>query len=191
MIPLSPKFVSSSFDNLRKFDRCSNKNGVVNDIFSCAKCLMGCELWIPKPGRVGILLWPMKTRPLGIWRKVLPNMSLFACIRRLLDQSQCYVAQERPFQKRIVLSDKKANVQREMCAFPAPVAVREGDNHKLVPVLICVERWTVNFIAADFLRSLQTSREFINFPQQLPLIEGFAVFDHCLKLTDLFRLFHG
>ena len=114
---------------------------------------MGCELWVAKTWRVRVLLGSVETGPLRIGGKVLTDVSLFGRVLRLVYQGQRNVPQKWPLQQRVVLTNKEPDVEGQMGTLSAPIAVREGNDHELVAVLVG-EKWrTVHLVACHLLRS--------------------------------------
>lgn len=75
-----------------------------------------------------------------------------------------------------------------MGTLAAAIAVREGDDHELVTVLVSVERRAVHLVTVHLLRGLQDAGELFDFPQKLRLVERLAVLDDALQLGYLLRL---
>lgn len=161
LCPSSNKSQISTHYFLGNLYRSLDEDAVVSDVVSLLDFLVGDELGVPEAqgalvqrvsGAAGLL----KVLPVGVGVEGLCDVLGFGKRRvALVHDGECHLVGEGPLQEVVVLPRQHADVDGQVGAFAAPVAVQESRYLQLVAVAVRVEGRAEELVVASKLRLLE------------------------------------
>lgn len=186
--------MSSGHDFLWDLYGSFEEDGVVTDVVPLLDLLVRDELGVAETQRALVQRVPAAARflevlPVGIRVEGLRDMLRFGQRRvALVQNGEGHLVGEGPFQQVVVLAGKHADVDGQMRALSAAVAVQERGHLQLVAVAVRVEGRTEELVVVAELGLLQLARVVGQFPDENAVVTHRQLLHFTSQLHDFLSL---